>query len=153
MLAEETARLLPKRRVLEFYVNYAQFAPNVYGMCAASWYFYGHSSRALTVKESAALVGLLPSPLHVHRAPGGGMAFDDTDQDGRITRAGAGFISAENVWRALDRAPKWMEQVGGFDATRAVGVDGLAADQPRRRGLLADAGRGGGADRPGGRGG
>ncbi|MBW0088483.1 transglycosylase domain-containing protein [Pseudonocardia sp. KRD-184] len=135
-LSEEVALLLPNRRILEIYVNTAQFAPHVYGVCAASWYYFDHSSRTLSLDESAMLAGLLPSPLHVYRAPDGGMAFTaDANGNGVADPGEAGFISAKGYWHAREHAPRWFEQMGGmrdgrFIATEALGISGRADDLP-----------------------
>ena len=130
VLAQEMSLLVDDARILELYVNYAQFSPQVYGVCAASWYYFGHSSKEMTLDESAQLVGLLPSPLHVQRGPSGGLQFSDPDGDGVVEPHEDGFISAENVWRAQAMAPRWFDQMGGFSATESLGIDGLAGDEP-----------------------
>lgn len=136
-LGEEMALLISNRRILELYINYAQFAPRVYGVCAASWYYFGHSSRTLSLDESAELVGLLPSPLHVHRAAAGGMEFDG-DRNGNATadEGETGFISAKGYWHARARKHQWFENMGGTDesgrfvATELLGIAGRAGDFP-----------------------
>ena len=50
---------LPDRRVLELYVNYAQFGPHLYGICAASWYYFGEPPWSMTAYQSAQLMGVL----------------------------------------------------------------------------------------------
>ncbi|MEJ8282231.1 transglycosylase domain-containing protein, partial [Pseudonocardia spirodelae] len=129
--AETMEIVMSKRRILEIYVNVAQFAPRVYGVCAASWYYFGKSSRALSVDESAQLVGLLPSPLHVQRGPGGGMRFlGDTNGNGAADPGERGFISAKGYWHARERAPRWYAQMGGLSATEGIGIPGNASDLP-----------------------
>jgi monofunctional biosynthetic peptidoglycan transglycosylase len=134
VLAQQMAFLVSDSRILEFYVNYAQFSPEVYGVCAASWYYFGHTSKEMSLDEAAQLVGLLPSPLHVHRGPAGGLQFHDPDGDGIVEPQEDGYISAENVWRAQALAARWFDQMGGFTATETLGIDGVAADQPARDG-------------------
>lgn len=129
--AETMELVMSKRRILEIYVNVAQFAPRVYGVCAASWYYFGKSSRLLTVDESAQLVGLLPSPLHVVAADGGGMRFlGDTNGNGAADRGEQGFISAKGYWHARERAERWFDQMGGDAATEGIGIPGSATDLP-----------------------
>jgi len=53
---------LPKRRILELYLNVAEFAPGVYGVAAASSYFFGKTPAALTDREAALLAAVLPNP-------------------------------------------------------------------------------------------
>jgi monofunctional biosynthetic peptidoglycan transglycosylase len=53
---------LPKRRILEIYLNVAEFAPGVYGVPAASHHFFGKAPNALTDREAALLAAVLPNP-------------------------------------------------------------------------------------------
>jgi monofunctional biosynthetic peptidoglycan transglycosylase len=52
----------PKDRILEVYVNIAEFGPGVYGVEAAARRYFGKPARRLTRRESAALAAVLPSP-------------------------------------------------------------------------------------------
>jgi hypothetical protein len=51
-----------ERRILEVYVNVVEFGPGIYGVCAASWYYFEKPPSQLTVMDAATLVGLMPSP-------------------------------------------------------------------------------------------
>jgi monofunctional biosynthetic peptidoglycan transglycosylase len=54
---------LPKRRVLEIYLNVAEWGPNgQFGAEAASRYAFNKSARALTAREAATLAAVLPNP-------------------------------------------------------------------------------------------
>ncbi len=54
--------LWPKRRVLEVYLNIAEFGDGVYGVGAASRRFFDKSPARLSRQESALLAAVLPSP-------------------------------------------------------------------------------------------
>jgi len=55
--------VLPKRRVLEIYLNIAEWGPNgQFGAEAAARFAFGKSARDLTVSESAMLAAILPNP-------------------------------------------------------------------------------------------
>ena len=54
--------LWPKKRILEVYLNIAQFSPSTYGIEATSWRFFGHSASQLSLEEAALLIGVLPGP-------------------------------------------------------------------------------------------
>jgi monofunctional biosynthetic peptidoglycan transglycosylase len=120
-LSMELALMLDDRRMLELYVNYAQFGPTIYGVCAASWYYFDTAPQHLPVDQAVQLVGLLPSPGHVQRAPGGGLDFDVED--------GLGWLSRSHVLNAQNRVPRHIENLG-FQPVEDLGVEGLAADQP-----------------------
>lgn len=51
-----------KRRIMEMYLNVAEFAPGVYGAEAAARRLFGKSARDLTPREAARLAAVLPSP-------------------------------------------------------------------------------------------
>jgi monofunctional biosynthetic peptidoglycan transglycosylase len=53
---------LPKRRILEIYLNVVQFGPGVYGAGAAATAFFDKSAAELTEHDSALLAAVLPSP-------------------------------------------------------------------------------------------
>lgn len=52
----------PKRRVLEMYLNIAEFGDGIYGVGAAAKSFFGKAPSRLTKKESALLAAVLPNP-------------------------------------------------------------------------------------------
>jgi len=52
----------PKRRILEVYLNVAEFGPGVYGAEAASRRYFGKPARHLETSEAALLAAVLPSP-------------------------------------------------------------------------------------------
>jgi monofunctional biosynthetic peptidoglycan transglycosylase len=51
-----------KRRIMEVYLNVAEWAPGVYGAEAAARHWYGKSADKLTAREAARLAAILPSP-------------------------------------------------------------------------------------------
>ncbi|GHU58090.1 penicillin-binding protein [Spirochaetia bacterium] len=60
--ALQIERRYTKNEILEIYLNYMYMGPGVYGVEAASQYFFGHSAREITLAESAILVVQLSSP-------------------------------------------------------------------------------------------
>lgn len=55
--------LLPKKRVMEIYLNIAQWGNGIYGAEAAARHYFHVSAAALTPEQSALLAVCLPSPL------------------------------------------------------------------------------------------
>ncbi|HEX5635664.1 MAG TPA: monofunctional biosynthetic peptidoglycan transglycosylase [Gammaproteobacteria bacterium] len=55
-----------KQRIVEVYVNIAQFDDNVFGVGAASQHFFRKPAAKLTVGETALLAAVLPSPKRYH---------------------------------------------------------------------------------------
>ena len=60
---------LPKRRILEIYLNIAEFGPGIYGVPAASRYYFDKNPLRISNSEAALLAAVLPNPnrLHVDR--------------------------------------------------------------------------------------
>jgi len=54
--------LWPKQRILEVYVNVAEFGPGVFGVGAAAREYRGKSPAELSGYDAAVLVAVLPSP-------------------------------------------------------------------------------------------
>lgn len=55
--------LWPKRRILEMYLNIAQFGEGIYGVEAASNKFFHKPARRLEPREAALLAAVLPNPI------------------------------------------------------------------------------------------
>jgi len=54
--------LWPKRRILETYLNIAEWGPGIYGAEAASRDYFGRPARLLTAPEAALMAAVLPNP-------------------------------------------------------------------------------------------
>ncbi len=52
-----------KKRILEVYFNVAQFGENIFGVEAASKYYFNKPSQYLSINEAAQLVAILPNPI------------------------------------------------------------------------------------------
>lgn len=58
--------LWPKRRILEVYLNVAEFGEGTYGVYAAAQAFFGKRPSALDREEAALLAAVLPNPSRLH---------------------------------------------------------------------------------------
>lgn len=54
--------LWPKRRILEVYLNVAEFGPGIYGVEAAARHYFGKPAARLSRHEAALLAAVLPNP-------------------------------------------------------------------------------------------
>lgn len=70
LLTRQLERHLPKRRILELYLNVVELGPGIYGAEAASRHYFGRSAAALSEWEAASLAAGLPNPDAWH--PGSG---------------------------------------------------------------------------------
>lgn len=82
--------LWPKRRIMEVYLNVAEFGPGLYGVEAASQAHFGVSADQLTATQAARLAAVLPNP----------KVFD------------AGHPSPY-VWERVSWIRRQMDQLGG----------------------------------------
>ena len=78
----------PKRRILEVYLNVAEFGRGVFGAGAASERFFGKRADALTPHEAALLAAVLPSPKRMSAARPSAYVLGRADE---IARSVAGL--------------------------------------------------------------
>jgi monofunctional biosynthetic peptidoglycan transglycosylase len=55
-------KVLPKKRILELYLNVAEWGEGIFGVEAASRHYYGKPSSELSPEEAARLASVLPNP-------------------------------------------------------------------------------------------
>ncbi len=58
--------LWPKRRILEVYLNIAEFGEGAYGVSAATQTFFGKRPSEVHAQEAALLAAVLPNPARLH---------------------------------------------------------------------------------------
>jgi monofunctional biosynthetic peptidoglycan transglycosylase len=73
ILALRVENRLTKDRILELYLNCAEWGPGVFGAEAAAWHYFGKPASVLTEDEAVALAAVLPSPRR--HDPRGGSAW------------------------------------------------------------------------------
>lgn len=62
ILARQAEDLLTKSRILEIYLNEVEWGDNIYGIEAASRYYFDKQASELSAAEAALLAGMLPNP-------------------------------------------------------------------------------------------
>jgi monofunctional biosynthetic peptidoglycan transglycosylase len=134
---------LPKDRILEVYLNVAQFGPGVFGVAEGARYHFGKSVRNLTQEEMLSLVALLPSPDHwdpnrpsraylAHRrrvARNYGILRNivaDTDSAGAAALDSLNSLLTEERWGPLRSGPEPGEE----EMDSSAGSDSAAAPAP-----------------------
>jgi monofunctional biosynthetic peptidoglycan transglycosylase len=55
--------ILTKNRILELYLNYAEWGKGVYGVAEAADHYFDKHPRDLNLEEKLALIAIMPSPL------------------------------------------------------------------------------------------
>lgn len=56
----------PKQRILEVYLNIAEFGPGIYGVEAASLTYFNQTAAMLAPEQAALLAAVLPNPKAYH---------------------------------------------------------------------------------------
>ena len=100
-LTVELELLWSKRRILEVYLNIAEFGEGVFGIGAASERFFAKAPAAITEEEAALLAAVLPNPsiLRVER-PSAYVRERQSWIRGQMTR-----LRANGLLRKLDGQP------------------------------------------------
>ncbi|HQN73886.1 MAG TPA: biosynthetic peptidoglycan transglycosylase, partial [bacterium] len=62
ILAIELDATLSKKRLLEIYFNIVEWAPGIFGISNAAWYYFGKPVYMLTPLEGAYLASVIPGP-------------------------------------------------------------------------------------------
>jgi monofunctional glycosyltransferase len=82
--------VLSKRRIMEIYLNVAEWGPGIYGIEAASQYHFGVSAKNLSRRQAALLAVTLPNPYERNPAkPGPGLKRLAGLIERRAARSGA----------------------------------------------------------------
>ena len=106
--AIQMERRFTKNEILEIYLNQMYMGPGVYGVEAASKYYFGHSAREITLAEAALLVIQLSAPSRYNPLANPNVAMerqrhtlDRMIELGKTTRAEADASFAE-YWANYD---------------------------------------------------
>lgn len=68
ILTLKAERDLPKDKILEVYMNVADFGPRILGVRQASQHFFGKEPGDISAKEAAFIAMMLPSPMRYYKA-------------------------------------------------------------------------------------
>ncbi|MGF1749269.1 monofunctional biosynthetic peptidoglycan transglycosylase [Vibrio cionasavignyae] len=61
--------ILGKQRIMEVYLNVIEFGPGIYGVEAASQFYFGRSANELSQVQCAQLAVVLPNPYRIRPMP------------------------------------------------------------------------------------
>jgi monofunctional biosynthetic peptidoglycan transglycosylase len=88
--------VMPKRRIMEIYLNVAEWAPGIYGVEAAAQHHFKRSAKELSRRQAALLAVSLPNPIERNPAkPGSGLRKLASVIERRASRAG-GYVGCMN---------------------------------------------------------
>jgi monofunctional glycosyltransferase len=86
--------LWPKRRILEVYLNIAQFGDTVFGVGAASRMYFGKSPAQLSTREAALLAAVLPNPVRYRVAQPSAYVYNRAVWiEAQMRQLGYGYLS------------------------------------------------------------
>lgn len=113
LIAWRLEKTLGKRRILEIYLNIAEWGKGIYGIEAAARAYFGKSAAELTPEESAALAAVLPNPRRYNPASNSRYVARNSERILNRMR-GSGYLPDE-----FDQA--WMEQ--SFEQLTSTGTE------------------------------
>ena len=90
--------LWPKRRILEVYLNFAEFGPGVFGVGAASRLYFGQPARDLDREQAARLAAVLPSPHRIRVVDPGPWAAERAGQIEALVASLGGPAYLRTLW-------------------------------------------------------
>ena len=111
-LIEHEARI-SKERILELYLNIAQFGPNIYGVDHACRHYFGKSPADIDAAEAVWLATVLPSPVRYHRYHEAGAISDgwfEHMKDYMRIMVERERMSEEEYARAVERRPVFVRE-------------------------------------------
>jgi membrane peptidoglycan carboxypeptidase len=95
---------LGKQRILEIYINIIEWGPGLYGLRPASRHYFDKEPQALSPREIAFLVSLIPGPVKYQRSIKGGevtTGFDTLVNNLLVKLRSVDALSEEEFQRAL----------------------------------------------------
>jgi monofunctional glycosyltransferase len=101
LAAVEMELILPKDRILELYLNCAEWGPGTWGIRNAARRYYGSTVQGLTPEQIVRLVSIMPSPLRYTPT-----TFESNEILVRRYRAVERFVR-----RTLDRPPELTSEL------------------------------------------
>jgi len=85
--------LWPKARILEVYLNIAEWGPGIFGIEAAARYHFGIPARHLSPEQAALLAGALPNPrVHAPARPSSALLQRARWIERQMTQLGQGWL-------------------------------------------------------------
>ncbi|CAN0055959.1 unnamed protein product, partial [Chrysoparadoxa australica] len=116
-------RNVSKEKILETYINIAEFGPGIYGIKAASQYYFKKSPKDLTPKEGAFLAMLLPSPVRYGESfrEGSLTPFAEKTVNSILDKmVRAKYLKADQAESAKEQNFNWSPQKGYSDEDKKI---------------------------------
>lgn len=104
LIAMKMEQVLSKQRILEIYLNIAEWGDGIYGAEAAGRHFFNTSAANLGARESAWLAAALPSPRYFEKHRGSGYLLRRVDRILRVM--GYGKSAPKKMMREIPQEPE-----------------------------------------------
>jgi membrane peptidoglycan carboxypeptidase len=101
VLARKAEEILTKRQILEIYLNEVEWGENLYGIEAASRFYFNKHAHELKASEAALLAGMLPSPRYYNPFKNPGKARQRQEQV-LFNLFQAKFLTQDEYGQAMD---------------------------------------------------
>jgi penicillin-binding protein 1A len=95
---------VPKARLLEIYLNVAEWGPGLHGIGPAARHYFGVDPRALTPKQAVFLASIIPNPVRYHAMYARGALTEGWEQklaECLLRLSELGVLSEEELLAAL----------------------------------------------------
>jgi hypothetical protein len=127
---------LPKRRILEIYLNVAEWGPGVWGIGPAARHWFAKDARELTVKEAAFLAAIIAMPTRAQVMLERGAPTEEglaRTEEVLVRMAEQHVLAGDALSRALDEPlvfARRRAEPSALSPRAAVGEGGSGAAQP-----------------------
>jgi membrane peptidoglycan carboxypeptidase len=99
LLAAQITQVFGQEKILEWFLNHADYGNQIYGVDAAAWVYFGKSAADLSLAESAVLATVAEAPgLNPHDTPEEAL---NRQQMILIRMVELGFVNVQNFRKAL----------------------------------------------------
>jgi monofunctional biosynthetic peptidoglycan transglycosylase len=128
-------RNLSKRRILEVYLNVAEWGEGIFGIEAAARHYYGKTAGELSAREAARLAAVLPNPRRW--SPTGNSRYVENRSEhiyGILVKRGIVVPDYEEVMDGIPAGEKGSDPAGGDQPTQPA-QDSADGEEERQRSL------------------
>jgi membrane peptidoglycan carboxypeptidase len=97
---------VPKQRLLEIYLNVAEWGPGLWGIGPAARHWFGKDARELTPREAVFLASVIPNPVRYHVMWERGATTEAWDQrvnEVLLKLTSQGVLTDDQLVAALDQ--------------------------------------------------
>jgi penicillin-binding protein 1A len=123
---------VPKQRLMEIYLNVAEWGPGLWGIGPAARHWFGKDARTLTPREAAFLATVIPNPVRYHYMWTRGTlseAWEQRVDDLLRTMSGQGSLTDDELSAALEEPIVFARPAAAEEAPPdAWGADDEPAD-------------------------